>query len=246
MAPDGRQALELCKERAYGLLLTDFHMPEMDGFELTRTIRAMEAEQPDAPTLPIVALTADALPQTEQQCLDAGMEGYLRKPIEIDKLEAALETYLPRALPLRVPMEPESDAGTTESAPEGPASGAPPAVDAEIFDPLQLEDSFGAFDETAAGFVTDFVETLGERITALEAAMQAENHEEARDIAHAMKGAANSVGAKRMGGIMADIQDSLDEDNDMTAGLFVDLLAETYDELKNVALPFCQYYLGTG
>lgn len=44
----------------------------------------------------------------------------------------------------------------------------------------------------------------------------------------------------------AEGKKSLDEDDDMTAGLFVDLLAETYDELKNVALPFCQYYLGTG
>ncbi|MGB1007781.1 MAG: response regulator, partial [Thalassobaculaceae bacterium] len=101
VAANGEEALALYRQYPYGLVLTDFHMPKMDGFELTGAIRQREAEagSESAAPIPIVALTADALPQTEQQCLDAGMNGYLRKPIEMAKLEAVLNRFLEQALP---------------------------------------------------------------------------------------------------------------------------------------------------
>jgi CheY-like chemotaxis protein len=81
-ASDGRQALEMIRAGArYDLVLMDLDMPVLDGLAATRWIRAWEAEQPHPP-VPIIALTARADRDAEQQCLEAGMNGFIVKPID--------------------------------------------------------------------------------------------------------------------------------------------------------------------
>jgi CheY-like chemotaxis protein len=74
---------------AYDRVLMDLHMPGMDGLEATRRIRAIEAEQDSART-PIVALTANASAEDRDACLAAGMDGFVVKPLDRDRLAAAL------------------------------------------------------------------------------------------------------------------------------------------------------------
>jgi CheY-like chemotaxis protein len=75
----------------YDLILMDVHMPVSDGIEGSRRIRAAEAAQ-DAPRTPIVALTANAFAEDREACLQAGMDGYLIKPLDREQLAAALAT----------------------------------------------------------------------------------------------------------------------------------------------------------
>jgi YjbE family integral membrane protein len=93
-ANDGRQALERLAHRPYDLLLTDCHMPGIDGFQLATQIRRQE--QASGRHLPIIGVIpfvpADAL---GQRCLDAGMDGCVHKPVAIDRLQAALADWLP-------------------------------------------------------------------------------------------------------------------------------------------------------
>ena len=162
------------------------------------------------------------------------MEGYLRKPIEMPKLEAALEAFLPQALALRTVARAETEETDDDSF---------GSIDPDIFESAQLEDSFGPFDAATAEFVRNFMQILGEEITKLDAALAGGDAVMARDIAHAMKGAASSVGAARMGRTMGDIQDSLDDDDLETAAVFCEVLPETYEELKSVVDPLCQHFL---
>ncbi len=236
IAANGEEALVLYGQHPYGMVLTDFHMPKMDGFELTTAIRTSEAEHSVEQAIPIVALTADALPQTEQQCLDAGMNGYLRKPIEMAKLEAVLFSHLEHALPLRGVQQPDFES-LEPLAPEVPS------VDPDVFDPLQLEDSFGSFDAGTAKFVVEFLGSLKERIEALDDALSKDDHIEARKIAHAQKGASLSIGARRVGQIMGDIQDMLDAEDPETAKMFAEVLPDTYAELQTEVEPLCKHYL---
>src|SRR5262249_22702376 len=78
----------------YTAVLADLHMPGMDGFELTRRLRANEAALGSART-PIVAVTANAMRGEEERCLAAGMDAYLAKPVAIERLRATLERWLP-------------------------------------------------------------------------------------------------------------------------------------------------------
>jgi CheY-like chemotaxis protein len=93
MAEDGREALEKWRSGRYALLLTDCHMPHVDGFALTAAIR--EAEAPGA-HLPIIAITANAMQGEAQRCLQAGMDDFLSKPLRLQELAPVLEKWLPR------------------------------------------------------------------------------------------------------------------------------------------------------
>ena len=93
MAEDGLQAMKKYHERHYGLLLTDLHMPEMDGLELTQSIRERESGRESH--LPIVAITANAMHGEADRCYEAGMDDFLTKPLELEKLKHLLNKWLP-------------------------------------------------------------------------------------------------------------------------------------------------------
>jgi CheY-like chemotaxis protein/nitrogen-specific signal transduction histidine kinase len=87
VAEDGRQAVDRVVESDFDVVFMDVQMPEMDGLEATRRIRALGGEKARTP---IVAMTASALDSDRAACLEAGMDGYLSKPVGRDKLAAAL------------------------------------------------------------------------------------------------------------------------------------------------------------
>jgi len=136
IADAGRAALAALEHEVFDLVLMDVQMPEMDGFEATAAIRRREAEaagghcaagngartpnfaSPSTPRLPVIALTAHALKGDEERCLAAGMDAYLAKPIDANKLFELIERLVP---PL--------DAVTAEeSQPSGEGRATPSAV----------------------------------------------------------------------------------------------------------------------
>jgi two-component system sensor histidine kinase/response regulator len=87
---DGRMATEALKRRDYDLMLMDVQMPEMDGFEATRAIRKWEG---DTKHTPIIAMTAHAMKRDRERCLQAGMDGYISKPVEPQELFEIIEKW---------------------------------------------------------------------------------------------------------------------------------------------------------
>jgi signal transduction histidine kinase/CheY-like chemotaxis protein/ligand-binding sensor domain-containing protein len=88
LAENGQEVLDLLKTERYDMILMDMQMPEMDGMEATKIIRAEHQEQPV-----IVAMTANAMQGDKDDCLAAGMDDYLSKPIRLDELMNMLEKY---------------------------------------------------------------------------------------------------------------------------------------------------------
>ena len=92
IASDGCEALKRWQSGDYALLLTDLHMPKMDGYELSLTIRRLETEEQ---RIPIIALTANAIKGEAEHCRAAGMDDYMSKPAQLADLKALLEKWLP-------------------------------------------------------------------------------------------------------------------------------------------------------
>ena len=92
LASSGAEALEKVKDKTYDLIFMDLRMPGMNGLETTTRLRADEKAQ-GRPASPIVALTAQALPEDREACMKAGMDGFLSKPLVAEELATLLETY---------------------------------------------------------------------------------------------------------------------------------------------------------
>ena len=88
---NGREALEALTHMTYDLVFMDCHMPEMDGYEATTAIRHREARS--GRHVPIIAMTANALPGDRERCLQAGMDDYMSKPIEAESLQVMLQAW---------------------------------------------------------------------------------------------------------------------------------------------------------
>lgn len=94
VANNGKEAVDKHKESSFDLILMDCHMPEMDGLQACREIRRHEKEAAVLPT-PIVALSADVMAERKKACEEAGMDGYLSKPIRLEELRSELPAFLP-------------------------------------------------------------------------------------------------------------------------------------------------------
>jgi signal transduction histidine kinase/ActR/RegA family two-component response regulator len=92
VASNGTEALKAMASRNYRLILMDCQMPEMDGFEATRCIRAQDGYEAK---VPIIAMTASAFAEDREACLAAGMDDYLSKPVRQNDLQSKLERWLP-------------------------------------------------------------------------------------------------------------------------------------------------------
>jgi len=178
-AGNGIEALTLWRDRAYALVLTDIHMPDMDGFELTRQIRAEEAIMPGRPRIPIVALTANALKGEADRCLAAGMDDYLTKPLTLERLREAVARWA---------------MGKTEEETQ-------PAVNRSV-----VEEMFGGNEKAIARVLARFKDA-GARLVH-EIGTARDNPEKLTELAHKLKGAARAAGAMVLGDLAATLEKS--------------------------------------
>ena len=200
VAPDGLRVVEEALSGGYDAVLMDCQMPELDGFEATRRIRDSErhgtvarrrpGERPAA-RIPIIALTANALPGDRERCLGAGMDDYLTKPLNPDLLIAAVERHCLR--------------NGEEHRP-----GARPSLDSPVPDysssPSDLADlDLSGLRSRCRGKPAMMVSILGKFEGVCSAyddrcrdAVANHDPEEAARGAHALKGAAANIGAARL------------------------------------------------
>ncbi|QRP63292.1 response regulator [Rhodanobacter sp. FDAARGOS 1247] len=186
VASDGKQALDLWRSGDYGLLLTDLHMPTMDGYELTRAIRAHEQGKQ---RMPIAALTATALKGESERCHAAGMDKYLTKPLQLADLRVALAELLP-ALPRPAGLPPDASADE---------HGA--AVNLGV-----LEELVGSDPAVIVDLLQSFRDSAGHAIEALRAACGTGDMATISEQAHRLKSSARTIGAIGLSEFCAQIE----------------------------------------
>lgn len=212
---NGQEAVEAVDRTSYDLVLMDCQMPEMDGLEATRKIReaaslkrkAKETISPDALPLtphkndwiPIIALTANALPGDREDCLKAGMDDFLAKPVRLEELSTMITKWLPhRTANEKVP--PSAPRKNRKDSPSFPAS-----LDEAILQ--NLKSLAGEDDpEFFLTVIDQFLSDLPRHLEGIKQAVERQDAESLVKTAHACKGSSRSIGAT----LLADISHALE------------------------------------
>ena len=211
IASNGREALELWQSGDYGILITDLHMPEMDGYELTAAIRAAETSvsETNKPRAPVIAFTADALKGEAEHCRAVGMDDYLSKPVQLVNLKAMLKKWLPvavEAVPIQSTQNNPLDSFNTPIPPPTPSlkggkNTAP--VDVNVLKALVGDDA-----ATIRDFLHDFRLSAAKIAVELRTACATGQAGAAGALAHKFKSSARSVGALALGELCAEMEKS--------------------------------------
>ncbi len=186
-AENGAVALARWREGNCALVITDCHMPVLDGYALARAIRVIETEQAGSRT-PILAWTANALAEEVGKCRAAGMDEVLVKPVDLEQLKRVLGKWLPAAeakTAAPAEVEPPPPAPASETAREGG-----PALDVRVLAALVGDDP-----ATLRQFLLDFGASAKSIAAELLGACAAGDAAQAGAQAHKLKSAARSVGA---------------------------------------------------
>jgi CheY-like chemotaxis protein len=179
VANNGAEALALLSDRSFDLVLMDIQMPQMDGITATKTLRMQETTS--RLHMPIVAMTAHAMKGDREACLEAGMDGYVSKPINTKELELAIA----QAIGLK-----STDLGGTKIKAHQQAQSAKPAN----VDFKQMLERLGS-DETLLYEVIDiFVDQAPKHLEALRRAIAQGDAESVERTAHSMKGELGYLG----------------------------------------------------
>jgi len=187
-AVDGIQALTKLRQGHFALLLTDCHMPNMDGYTLTQLIRQSE---PPGRHLPIIAVTANAMQGEAQRCLDCGMDDYISKPLRLKDLGQMMSKWLP--LPKVLASEPAS-APSPGAMPDG--ANAPALA---VWDPHALTPLVGDNPALQLKLLQKFLLNASRQVAQLALACDASQSDQVADLAHTLKSSARTVGALALG-----------------------------------------------
>lgn len=183
---NGLQAVQAVAERDYPVVLMDCHMPEMDGFEATRSIRRMELTT--GKHTPIIAVTALAMAGDRERCIEAGMDDYIPKPIDKERLKNKLNQWMKKEFVFH-----------NQKLAERFFEAAPliKLQQAEPIDIAELEVFYGSPEEVEE-VLRLFVQITERNLPDLEMALAEHRGQLAARMAHELKGSSASVGAKEM------------------------------------------------
>ena len=181
VAPTAEEGLELLEEQAFDLVLMDISLPGIDGIEATQRIRAHD--NPTIRSLPVIAMSAHVFDNEVAQHLQSGMDAFIGKPIAPDGLAQTIAGVLGRTPGKRAAVDggPAGDGGES------------------IIDPAVLAQDRAVLGAERGGLMVDtFIETAPAQIDGIRQALAEGRTERAADLAHALRGAAGSLGLRRL------------------------------------------------
>jgi CheY-like chemotaxis protein len=219
---NGKEALEAFTQASFDLILMDCHMPEMDGFEATRKIRETE-KQSNMVRIPVVALTANAMQQDREECLNAGMDDHLSKPYTRLQIRATLERWLSQKAAAPAPKVEKAQAVAPKPIDQ--------ILDKAALDGIRSLQMEGAPDvlESVINLYLDDAPKLMERLKHAVAANDAPEIERA---AHTLKSSSASLGALKVSELCKKLEMSARQHAAAESTQILTELEATYDGIQ--------------
>jgi len=222
-AENGQAALSMWREGRFALVITDCHMPEMDGYEFSRKLRRLEAEE-SRPRTPIVAWTANALAEEAGRCEAAGMDDLLVKPANLSQLRATLAKWLSIAEPDdELPTISPATSRATPAAVSPAKDGAP--IDHAVLNTVVADSA------AHPRVLQDFLSHMRADHLKLSAMFAQDDRANLESTAHRMKGSSRMVGAMSLAASCEAIEHAARNDDLARARSAKAALDQALDEL---------------
>lgn len=189
VAVNGKEALRLWRDGKYALLLTDLHMPEMDGYTLASTIRL---EEESGHHMPILALTANALHGEANRARMAGVDEYLTKPVKLDLLKSALDRWMPASSAAALHLSASSNVGHVD----------------EILNVEVLKSLVGSEEAIIRELLEHFLLAARTAENEIRDACEHADYKKVSAVAHKLKSSSRSVGAVPLGDLCAELENA--------------------------------------
>lgn len=224
---DGQLAWEQLQFKDYDLLLTDIHMPNMNGIELIKKVRSIEPARNRA--LPIIAFTADALYEAKTHYFDVGIDDYLAKPVNLIELQNKLEQWL----------------GHSEVNQEAPVKQAISKVDVKqnFIDIGALQRVVGDDYNLNCKILQNFIEMTPPSIELVTSALESMDLQVIQSETHKLKSSARTVGAYQLAETAEKIENHAKNSEESPLHELVPLLEDYMAQVKGSISDFCQLQL---
>ncbi len=232
VASHGREAVESLAQEQADLVLMDCQMPELDGYAATQVIRSREQAQGLRP-VPIIGLTANAMPGDRDKCLAAGMDDYLTKPVTLEVLHQTLVRWLSASTPSVLPPP----------APSGPPSAALYETDAMSTSPLDcqaLEALQQLLGDTAPHVVAAFLQDTSTRLAELHHAATRGDSATMAHLAHTLQGSSSNMGAVGLAALCAALHQQCHVGPLPRPATQVEALVAEYTRVQDALTQWCQ------
>jgi PAS domain S-box-containing protein len=249
IAADGHEAAQMVQAFSYEIVFMDCEMPGMDGFEATAAIRHQSGGKP---RLPIIAVTAQAMQGDQEQCLLAGMDDYISKPVNQEDFAAALKKWVSREI-RKQEIEAQLNTMSEEAAGRDAANLPPlsisslPCRSSSGLNPQVVERLRTLGEATEPSFMsqifTSFLSEGADRINILRSSLERSDAKLLCRTAHALRGASGSVGAQYIADIAKELE-ALGKTSRMTGA--AGLIEQIEDEFERVKGEIAELgYMGT-
>ncbi|MGB3756789.1 MAG: response regulator [Rivularia sp. (in: cyanobacteria)] len=229
VANNGLEAISALRQQSYDFMFMDVQMPEMDGFEATRKI-CQEWSDKHRPW--IVATTAHALPGDREECLGAGMNDYISKPIRIEAIAQAFYKYqashdLTQENQQLTTTKNNLPANRSQIAPEEILDGA---IDDETFQ--ALKDMLGDDEEILTELINNYLEDAPQRLLMIHQAIENQDAAELCSFAHALKSLSVTIGAMDLAEICQELESMGDAGNTIGASTIASQIETEYQRVE--------------
>ncbi len=204
---DGSQALAKLEKEPFDTVLMDIQMPVLDGLATTRALRALpENKRGQSPSIPVIALSAHIRPgESQTDCLKAGVDSCLAKPVSLRDLRSALRALFPeKTTPTSLPASPvPSPVSLNSDRPETPASPAVPFADFRV-----IYARMAGKRHVIAALLDAYSQTMPETFRQIEQGLADDGMEEVQRLAHSVKSNLRTIGANGLAEHMVQIEDA--------------------------------------